>query len=76
MEVLERFASLTAEGGGEDLAKKAIELFQNFLKTTKEIENKSVELIEEFEFPKQLLPAFYKPDEGLIETLKVMMECG
>jgi len=76
MEVLERFSSLTVEGGGEDLAKKAIELFQNFLKTTKDIEKKSVELIEEFEFPKQLLPVFYKPDEGLVDTLKVMIDCG
>lgn len=47
MEVLERFSSLTVETG-EDLAKQSIELFQNFLKTTKEIEKKSVELIEEF----------------------------
>jgi hypothetical protein len=76
MEVLERFSSLTVEGGGEDLAKKAIELFQNFLKTTEDIEKKSVELIEEFEFPKQLLPVFYKPDEGLVDTLKVMIDCG
>jgi uncharacterized secreted protein with C-terminal beta-propeller domain len=44
MEVLERFSSLTVEGGGEDLAKKAIELFQNFLKTTKDIEKKSVDI--------------------------------
>lgn len=75
MEVLERFSSLTVETG-EDLAKQSIELFQNFLKTTKEIEKKSVELIEEFQFPKQLLPVFYKPDEGIVETLKVMMDCG
>ena len=30
----------------------------------------------EFEFPKQLMPTFYYPEEGLIDTLKVIMETG
>ena len=69
MELLARFEALTV-----DQQAKAVELLKNFLKTTATIKKRSEELVAEFEFPKELLPQFYTEEEGLMDTLQVLMD--
>ncbi len=68
MELLERFGVIE-----QAQMTKAFDLLQEFIETTKNIKKVANKLIAEFEFPKQLLPTFYSPEEGLLDTLKVIM---
>ena len=68
MELLERFGVIE-----QAQMTKAFDLLQEFIETTKNIKKVANKLIADFEFPKQLLPTFYSPEEGLLDTLKVIM---
>lgn len=69
LELIARFEALII-----DQQAKSIELLKAFLKTTATIKKRSEELVAEFEFPKELLPKFYVEEEGLLDTLVVLME--
>ena len=47
-------------------------MYQNFVNLTEAIKNKANKLIYIFNFP-ITLPAFYNPERGLIDTLRVVV---
>ena len=67
-EVLERFPSLEFS-----TAEKAFVMYTNFVNLTDAIRNRANKLIFAFNFPIQL-PDFYKPEQGLQDTLKVVLK--
>ena len=69
-EILERFPTLNFDQG-----QKAFVMYQNFVNLTDAIKTKANKLIYTFNFPIQL-PDFYNPEKGLIDTLKVVVNCA
>lgn len=68
-ELIERFDGLDLEK-----QQKAFDLIGEFVTITKATQKKSDSLVFEFDFPGQILPVYYTPEEGLMETLQVLIE--